>query len=1134
MIRPPLRVFCIAWALVPALLSQTHTATLRGLVTDSSGAVVAGAPLTLTNVDQSRTWKAVSNAAGEYIFVQVPAGRYSLTAEMAGFKKYQREGMVFAVAQIAEINVPLEVGALTETVEVTSQAPLLDSVSSTLGEVVNSRTAEALPLNGRNILQLVALTPGINTTRSYRNATSGSGSIAAVAFSANGGRNVANEVMLDGSPQVVMGYNQPAYVPSPDAVQEFKVQTNNLSAEYGRTGGAVVNMVHRSGTREFHGVLYEFLRNDKLDANGFFNNRNGRKKAPFRYNQFGFTLGGPLAPSRQSTFFFLNYEAVRVVNPGSTTLTVPTQKMKSGDFTETNVVVHDPATIDASGRRRPFPGNLIPAARLNPAGARILSYYPDPNRGGLANNFFSQAGGRSNSNDFTVKVDRRITDRNHLSGRVSWNDLDSRTADLFHNAGSPDTGFSGARNRSATLDHTWLAGSWVIHGNAGYVYHANPRDSDSLGFDLTSLGFPASFRAAAQYPIFPVVQPAGFRDMGPNATWIIGNRFETHTWTGDATRLVGAHTLKLGGTWRLNRVSNFRPNAPAGLFSFNEAWTRELFNGTTGGHSIASMLLGLMSGGRLQQEPSLALQVRYGALYVQDDWRLNSRLTLNLGLRWDSDRPLTERHNRTSWFDFDARLPITPPGIPPLHGGLRFAARDGNPRGNKDPDNNNFAPRLGLAFKLTNRLILRSGFGVFFNPTTGIGPGTGSVGAISFNAVTNITTTVDGGRTPYTTLSNPFPDGFNPASNGSEGLLTFIGQGINAQVPSDRTPYSMQWNFNVQYELPREMLVDVAYAGNSGVKLLAQGQFNQLPDEHLARGDELTRAVSNPFFGLLPATSSLGQRTITTGQLLRPYPHLTGLQHTWGSFAHSSYHALQLKFRRRYRGGLQMLAAYTWAKMLDDFSSVAGFLGQQNPGFTNNNQRWLDKSLSSLDVGHRLAVNFQYELPFGKGRRFLTSGGWGAAVLGGWELNGILSLQSGLPISVSSQTNATGSFGGTQRPHSTGRTTRSAGNVKERIDNYFDRSAFAVTPRYTFGTLGRFLPDNRGPHQNLWDLSVIKAIPIHEARRLEFRAEFFNLFNMVNLFPPSDAATEFGRPQFGTIVDGESARIIQFGLKLFF
>jgi outer membrane receptor protein involved in Fe transport len=1180
----------LALAFVNQPVAAQTAAQLTGRITDANAAVVADAQLRVTNTDTGFTRTATSNSEGFYVIPQLQPGNYQVTVQKAGFRPIRRTELTLEVAQAAELNFTMEVGAVTEVVNITTQAPLLEATTSNLGEVVNSRSIESLPLNGRNVMQLVALTPGIATTRSYRTSAFGSGSIPSNGFSANGGRNVANEIMVDGSPQVVMGYNQPAYVPNPDATQEFKVQTNGLSAEYGRTGGAVVNLVTRSGTNEFHGALWEFLRNDLFDANGFFNNLNGRDKAPFRFNQYGGTAGGPvylpkfdeggrgLYSGKNRTFFFFSYEGVRQVNPGSATYTIPSLKMRQGDFTETlgalqcanasNAVgacggafanpyfvtdtagnrvqaragmIFDPATIDASGRRRAFAGNIIPAARINTVGARLVGYYPQPTSGGLINNYFTQAGSSLGSNDYSIRLDHRFSDNHNVFVRYSRNFRDTILADIFNNSASTGNGKDGAHNHSGTIDDTLARGRWVFHVNYGYAYHTNPRSYKDQEFDVTSLGFPAAVRDYAQIKHFPLVTVAGFQQLGSEAAWFIGNQFETHTLTGDATRVLGNHTLKFGGQYRLNRVSNFRPNSPSGQYAFNEGWTREIFNGAFGGHSVASMLLGLMASGSISTEPALGLQVKYFSAYLQDDWRVNNKLTLNLGLRYDADLPLTERFDRTSWFDFNAPLPINVTAAPSgidlnefksrLRGGLVYANRNGTPRGNKDADLNNFAPRIGLAYKLTSHFVVRSSFGVFFNPTTGIGPGTGSVGAFGFNERTAVVASNDGGRTPATTISNPFPNGFVRASNGDDGLLTLIGDSINAQVRSDRVPYSLQWNLNLQYELPQSMLIDVAYAGNSGVKLLAQAGLNQLPDQFLALGAQLNQVVNNPFFGMFPATSPLGARTTTYGQLLRPYPHLTGLTQTWGSLAHSSYHSLQLKFRRRFSGGLQFLGAYTWSKLLDDFSSVAGFLGQQNPGFTNNNQRRLDKSLSALDQPHSLVVNFQYDLPFGRGRKLLNNNQALDWIIGGWNLSGVMSLQSGLPISIASNANTTNSFGGAQRPDQIG-PSATQGSIYDRLNNYFNTASFANPAQFTFGTTGRFLPDIRGPRYYNWDLSILRSFKFTERVSLQFRAEMFNAFNRVNFQPP--AGTTFGINTFGVINAAERARIVQFGLKLYY
>jgi len=909
-----------------------------------------------------------------------------------------------------------------------------------------------------------------------------------------------------------------------------------MSAEYGRSGGAVISIVHRSGSKDFHGALYEFLRNSVMDANGFFNNRNGQSRAPFRFNQFGGVVGGPLTKSRESTFFFFSYQGVRQQNPSATYYTVPTEAMKNGDFTGTGTTIYDPNTIDAAGSRQPFSGNKIPSNRFNPVALKLLSYYPTPTRPGVSNNFFSQAGSNSKADDYSVRIDRHISDRQNLFGRFSYDNQATNTANAFSNIASPDSGISGGRSRGATLDDTYLIGGWVLHGNYGYIYFANPRDSNSQGFNLTTLGFPPSLAAQSQFPIFPLIQPQGFAALGPNATYIIGNKFENHNWTADASRLFGGHTIKFGGVFRLNRVSSFRPNSPAGNFSFNTAWTKQTFNGNAGGNAVASMLLGLMSAGSIQYQPALAIEVPYYGFYFQDDWRLTKRLTLNLGLRWDSDRPMTERYDRLAFFDFNAKLPVQVNGLPPITGGLRFVARDGNPRGLKNPDDNNFAPRVGLAYKVTDRLVFRSGFGLFYSPTTGTGPGGPSVGTLTFDAATTVTTSSDGGRTPYTNLSNPFPDGYVKPTNGSQGLLSLLGQNINAQFRDDRTPYAIQWNGNIQYQFGGNSLLDLAYVGNAGVKLLAQTQLNQIPDADLPLGATLTQTVSNPFFGIIPSTSNIGQKTTTVGQLLRPYPQFTGVQQTWGSFAHSNYHSLQVKYRKRYGNGLQFLATYTWSKLIDEYSSAGcGCLGFLTiPAYTDNNKRTLDRSLSVLDIAHRFVGNYQYALPFGKGKRFLGGGGVLSAVVSGWSLNGVTTLQSGFPISVTSQTDTTGSLGGLQRPNTILPSTRSSGDIANRIDGYFNPAAFAKPPLYTFGSVGRMLPDNRGPYFINTDVSVLKQVPIHESMHLEIRGEMFNAFNHVNFQSPTGNSTVYGLPQFGTITGTYDPRIVQVAMKLHF
>jgi hypothetical protein len=422
---------------------------------------------------------------------------------------------------------------------------------------------------------------------------------------------------------------------------------------------------------------------------------------------------------------------------------------------------------------------------------------------------------------------------------------------------------------------------------------------------------------------------------------------------------------------------------------------------------------------------------------------------------------------------------------------------------------------------------------------TGDGPSTSRIGGLGFNAITTVTSSQDGGRTPFATLSNPFPNGFTKPTNGADGLLTFVGADNFAVIRSDRIPYLAQWNFDLQYELPGDALLDVAYAGNAGVKLLGSDpELNQLPDQYLALGDGLGQTVANPFFGIIPSTQPLGGATTTRGQLLRPFPQFLSLQQQKAAEFHSSYHALQMKVRQRFRGGLQFLTAYTWSKLIDDVSSVGGFVGAQNPSYTNHNRKDLDRSISALDVAHRLVINYEWELPFGRGKRFLSQAGIADRVVGGWSLNGITTLQSGLPISIQSRNNTTNSFGGTQRPNSTGISSVTPGSAAERIDGWFNRAAFQDAPPFTFGNIGRFLPDNRGPALHTWNLSILKNVAITEAVRLQVRGEFFNLFNHPVFRNPAGAPTgpavQFGQPAFGTITSTEPPRSIQLGLKLLF
>jgi hypothetical protein len=1126
-----------------AAWGQTQTAAVRGTVRDASGASVPNATVSLNHKDQQRQWTARTGENGEYTVSELPPGNYLLLIDAIGFKKYERDGLAFQVAETAVIDVSLELGPVAETVHVTEETPLLESASSFLGEVVGGRSAEALPLVSRNITQLVALAPGVGDTLNFRAPNFSSGVPSRIQFSASGGRGATNEIMLDGSPQTVMDLNEPAYIPQPEAVQEFNVQTNNLPAEYGRSGGGVINIVHRSGGKDFHGELYEFVRNDAFNANDFFSNAKGQAKAPMRGNEFGFALGGPATRSRKSTFFFVNYQRVLISSPSPAPFTIPTTKMRRGDFSELPAPVYDPLSIDSSGNRQPFPNSYIPPERWNPVGVNLLNFYPNPTSPGTSFNFFSNQALHVSATDLSLKIDRSITDRNRLFGRFSLENWENRQPNYFGDIASPDANTAGNRDHSATLDDTHSIGTWLLHANLGYAFSGQRADPAAPGFDLTSLGFPAYLDGAAQIANVPSITLPGTGYAGLGESQGIGtSKFENYAASADAAKITGRHAIKFGGVYRVNRASLLKIADPSGSFQFTQGFTRQTPTGA-GGSAIASMLLGLPGGvsgspiaGSISYQPALALQSRYLALYLQDDWRMNDRLTFNLGLRWDSDRPVTERYDRTSWFDFGAGLPLTVPGLPPLTGGLRFAGVDGAQRGSKNPDNNNVGPRIGVAYKVDRTTVIRSGFGIMYAPATGIGPNTSNSAATSFSVSTPYISSSDGGKKPFTTLSDPFPNGFNPAENANDGLRTLLGQSIQAQVRGDRTPCVAQWHFNIQRELRNEMLFDVGYAGSAGDKLLAVMQLNQLPDQDLELGAALNAAVTNPFYGLVPITAILGQPMTTLGQLLRPYPQFSDVTYDWGSFAHSSYHALQAKFRKRYRGGFQVLAAYTWSKTLDNYSGAATG-GIQNPPFLDSNRLDLAKSFSAFDIAHRVVMNFEYELPFGLGRPLLNRKGWVNAIAGGWRISGIGTTQSGPPLYVNTANNSFSFNGGsgantTQQPNRTGISSRTPGSVKQRLNNYIDPAAFENPPDFTFGNASRFLPENRAPGLNDWDVSFAKSFAMAERLHADFRVETFNLLNRPNFQRP---AATFSLPQqFGVITATERPRNVQLALKIRF
>jgi len=1141
-------------------LGQSITGAIVGVVTDPSSAAVPGARLIAVEENTNLRSETTSDAQGNYAFPSLRPGTYRIEVEAPGFRKLVRSGIEVRVNDRLRLDLALALGPVTETVEVAGIAPLVESESGAIGTVIENRKIISLPLNTRNPFQLALLSPGVVPSPSFGDAFNTSAN-----FMINGNRGNVSEMMIDGITNSVPAANPilvVAMFPSPDALEEFKVQTNSYAAEYGRSGGGLINMVIRSGTNQFRGVLYEFLRNSKMDANDFFANRAGAPIGPFKRNQFGFSLGGPILPDK--AFFFVNYEGLRQRSRHQISGTVPTQQERQGDFSRSRqlvggacvpVQIFDPFSTrpnPAGGfLRDPFPGAVIPSSRIDRVGSRIASLFPAPTSAGAActgiNNFFSDKTQRVDTNQMDVKLDWAATPRSKYTAGLSWrtrkelppnhygNIADTRN---FKGDSIPSKGLRLEYNRthSPTL---------LMQGRFGItrLERTFPPNVPE-GFSLTELGFPSSLEQQMQGPIgFPVMTFAGYLGLGKDNQFL-DQSGTSYTWAGSVTKIAGRHAIKAGIEYRANQSSEAVGIDTSGRYGFNRDFTQGPDPNRPAadrGNAIAGLLLGVVSSGQAGYLPRVLTSNPYAGIYAQDDIKLTSRLTLNLGLRWEVEKGRSERFNQLSYFDFDAPLPIAQQvGIPGLRGGLRFVGVEGNPRRQFDTDWNNLAPRFGFAYKLREATTIRGGYGIFYLPYVGAASGWAS-GINGFLAFTTMVNSLDGLR-PTDLLSNPFPRGLEKPTAPASGLLTNLGQDFGASGRDgaidrgNRVSYSQQWNLNVQRELPGRILVEVAYVGNKGTKL-PDGplghQINQLRPEQLTLGSQLQQLVSNPFKPFVKS-GPLAQDRVTRGQLLRPYPQFLGVYNFRPTSGSSIYHAYQMRVEKRLSAGLTLLCSLTAGKLIEDTSQTVGFLGPA-PTHQDVYDRRSSRSLAAQDVSRRLVLSYAYELPFGRGKAFGSQLPRALDLLAGhWQLNGIVTFSTGVPLAIANQQNNSQSYSATQRPNVDGRDPKLPGSrsTDDKLARWFDTSIFSQPAPFTFGNLGRVMPTLRRHGVRNWDFSVFKNFALAEARRLEFRAEFFNFTNTPQFGAPGQS---FGAPAFGVVnSQANSPRQLQLGLKFYF
>ena len=1014
--------------------AQEARGTISGTVSDSSKGVIPGALVTVTNVAMGTSVPVTTNEEGWFQAPYLIPGTYRLEVELSGFKKFAREVEV-RIDDRLEIDVSLELGQSAETVDVTADTPLLETTNASLGQVVDARRISELPVPHGDPYNLISLAAGVSYTGSAR-LDRPFEPTHIVGYAMDGTRGNRSDLTIDGVPSTATanaGQVIASYVPPPDIVEQFKVQTATFDASFGNTEGGVTNLSIKSGTNELHGTAYYNKTPRSLFANDFFANANNIPLSDFTYNRYGGYAGGPIVvpgyDGRRRTFFVYGFEGINESRPRNNgTPTVPTAAMRNGDFSSLLALgpqyqIYNPFTRRAIGGGRfqqdPFPGNIIPPGLINPVAREVLNYIAMPLTPGAADgtrNF--QNPGLLEEIKYatnTVRVDHVMTTRQRLYARVSWYDRNSNYNNYFDNLATGE--WFKFVSRQAAVDHVYvLNGSTVLNMRYGFNWFVRGTDSNPAnhGFDLTSLGFPASYAGAIPDDIrrFPRFNISGYQ-----GTAIGGEERpnETHSFMATLNKTMGSHSMRTGLEYRRYREpDHFFANNQTGQFDFDATWTRgPLDNSPTApgqlGQSFASFLLGVPSGGAVVRAASYDEQSTTWGFYAQDDWRIGSRLTLNLGLRYEIESPLTEKNNASvRGFDPTAAQPMeaavraayarNPVAEVPVSGfnvkgGLTFAGVGGQPRGLYNVPKNNYMPRVGGAFKLDDKTVFRGGYGMFYGF---LGQRRGDVIQSGFSLTTSLIPSLDNGLTFRDTLSNPFQGGIQEPVGAALGAQTFLGQSITFFNPDPRAPRMQRWQAGVQRELPGRWVVNVNYVGNRGSQIETSRNLNATPNQYLstspvrdqARINYLGANVPNPFAGLMPPTAGATFRNanIPRERLLRPYPQFDAVNTTTNEGL-SWYHALQSGLEKRFGAGYTIGASYTYSRFMEQVD----FLNAGDPEPT--------KVISSQDVPHRLTVNGIWELPFGRGRRFGANVPASAsAIIGGWQIQGIYTYQTGFPI----------------------------------------------------------------------------------------------------------------------------------------
>jgi hypothetical protein len=1116
-----MRVLILLPALCAGLFAQEFRASITGAVTDPSGSPVPGAKVAITSVERNTTENVETNEAGRYLVQFLMPGRYTVAVEKEGFRKSVREGISVSSNDRLNLDVRLEIGAVAESVTVSAEAPMLQTESATRASLVEKTYLDNIPTSGRNLYQLQYMQPGVLKNSNYWGDFElyATGNMNGVMI--NGGRAGQNETLLDGLPNTRPDSGVTSGV-ALNAVQEVTILSNAYDAQYGRFGGGVTSITLRSGTNSLHGQLFHFLENDKLYATPWAANALGAGKTPFKQNVFGFTVDGPvyipkIFDGRNKLFFMLSLEGLRERNPGLQEATLPTAEQLRGDFSGLRdnqgrpVIIYDPATtqLTASGTyvREPFEGNRIPPNRINPIAARVASFYPEPNRAPLGpdgRSNYVRVTPASNSYDAWLgKMDWRLTPNNNVSwryGQIPWSNF---AQVIWGTNPAEPSGEAPSTRVSRTWGADWtstLGPTMVFNLRAGLArYEGFSGNIFAQGFDPRELGFPdalVSQFTALQFPRFNlgVYSPLG-------ATRVVDyETHDTYSVQPNLSWIRGRHAMKFGAEYRLYNQNRLQPGAASGTFTFDKRWTQAdpLRADALSGNEFASFLLGVPSSGSIDRNIDPAYRNPYYVLYFQDDWKVRPNLTLNLGMRWDYEAPRKERFDRMiAGFDLDQPSPIASQvqGLN-LRGGLLFASDDD--RLAFRPDRNNFQPRIGVAWQLSPKWVLRGGYGLTYLPNAANGPTAG------FSRPTPLIATTDN-VTPAVTLRDPFPRSLFPQGllqpiGSSLALATNLGQSVTAQYRDLEAAHSHQFSFGVQHELPWNLLVDASYVGNITRKLQVSLPLNSIPADTLnsipvdQRPAYFNARVPNPMRGLLPGTEFNGE-TIPRSQTLVAFPHFSQVTLTNVPIGSQRYDSMQISAKRRFQSGLAFQVAYTLSKTLEEVS----ILNPQDVNVSDLLSTRLERRLTEFDSPHTLAALLSYELPFGRGRRFGTSMNRVLdGFIGGWSLNVQHLVRSGSPVQFPNAAPLEArSAKFTHEQRDTLAQSKGRDQFDPVFDVFFDTSLFPnrTRPAFTLQDFPTRFPDVRFKALNVGEVSVSKNFRVTERVTFQLRADAQNAYN---------------------------------------